>query len=265
MHDGPELCWQQCGYRCLCLWVLVGHKQLPNFFDASSSSYVQRSQPSFATHTQTSLREGCNVILRSDCAHLIARLYRGARAALPSVYVAPHALRTVLPQRAHGAGGRGSQGHPTPLPVSAAAQGTWARYDASCCTATSVAQAELPYALHPVAEQQAVVTREGGPDPLAPPQPILLVCMDGTGSDAAVIPAPAHTRHQAAASAAGPYSELSGVPHAASPLPLPGTANLRHPSQRHQRQPLNPHSPSRSPPPPSLPSLLVPTYARSVH
>ncbi|PNW86054.1 hypothetical protein CHLRE_03g209281v5 [Chlamydomonas reinhardtii] len=35
--------------------------------------------------TQTSLREGCNAILRSDCRHLLARLLDGSRRALPSV------------------------------------------------------------------------------------------------------------------------------------------------------------------------------------
>jgi hypothetical protein len=38
---------------------------------------------------QTSLHEGCNVILRSDCASLIARLYREARSAVQAVYVTP--------------------------------------------------------------------------------------------------------------------------------------------------------------------------------
>ncbi|EFJ47940.1 hypothetical protein VOLCADRAFT_61071, partial [Volvox carteri f. nagariensis] len=37
--------------------------------------------------TQTSLREGCNAILRSDCRHLLAKLYDGTRRALPYLYV----------------------------------------------------------------------------------------------------------------------------------------------------------------------------------
>ncbi|KAG2441412.1 hypothetical protein HYH02_010000 [Chlamydomonas schloesseri] len=37
--------------------------------------------------TQTSLREGCNAILRSDCRHLLARLLDGSRRALPAVLV----------------------------------------------------------------------------------------------------------------------------------------------------------------------------------
>ncbi|GFR40551.1 hypothetical protein Agub_g1126, partial [Astrephomene gubernaculifera] len=37
--------------------------------------------------TQTSLREGCNAILRSDCRHLMARLYDGTKKALPYVFV----------------------------------------------------------------------------------------------------------------------------------------------------------------------------------
>lgn len=37
--------------------------------------------------TQTSLREGCNQILRSDCRHLMAKLYDSTRRALPYVYV----------------------------------------------------------------------------------------------------------------------------------------------------------------------------------
>ncbi|PNH02973.1 Vacuolar protein sorting-associated protein 41, partial [Tetrabaena socialis] len=37
--------------------------------------------------TQTSLREGCNAILRSDCRHLLAKLYDGTRRVLPYVYV----------------------------------------------------------------------------------------------------------------------------------------------------------------------------------
>ncbi|GIL83995.1 hypothetical protein Vretifemale_12716 [Volvox reticuliferus] len=37
--------------------------------------------------TQTSLREGCNAILRSDCRHLLSKLYDGTRRALPYLYV----------------------------------------------------------------------------------------------------------------------------------------------------------------------------------
>lgn len=37
--------------------------------------------------TQTSLREGCNAILRSDCRQLMLRLQREARRALPLVYL----------------------------------------------------------------------------------------------------------------------------------------------------------------------------------
>jgi hypothetical protein len=37
--------------------------------------------------TQTSLREGCNAILRSDCLHLVQRLQREVRRALPCVWV----------------------------------------------------------------------------------------------------------------------------------------------------------------------------------
>ncbi|GIL59328.1 hypothetical protein Vafri_14226 [Volvox africanus] len=37
--------------------------------------------------TQTSLREGCNAILRSDCRHLLSKLYDGTRRALPFLYV----------------------------------------------------------------------------------------------------------------------------------------------------------------------------------
>jgi len=36
---------------------------------------------------QTSLHEGCNTILRSDCAHLIEKLYACARAQVPTVYI----------------------------------------------------------------------------------------------------------------------------------------------------------------------------------
>ncbi|GLI60125.1 hypothetical protein VaNZ11_002165 [Volvox africanus] len=37
--------------------------------------------------TQTSFREGCNAILRSDCRHLLSKLYDGTRRALPFLYV----------------------------------------------------------------------------------------------------------------------------------------------------------------------------------
>ncbi|KXZ53112.1 hypothetical protein GPECTOR_7g1002 [Gonium pectorale] len=37
--------------------------------------------------TQTSLREGCNAILRSDCRHLMAKLYDGTKRVLPYAYV----------------------------------------------------------------------------------------------------------------------------------------------------------------------------------
>ncbi|KAL6759854.1 hypothetical protein V8C86DRAFT_1228689 [Haematococcus lacustris] len=42
--------------------------------------------------TQTSLREGCNVILRSDCTHLISRLHRAAAAHVASVWVCAPSL-----------------------------------------------------------------------------------------------------------------------------------------------------------------------------
>jgi hypothetical protein len=37
--------------------------------------------------TQTSLREGCNAILRSDCLHLVTRLQREVQRALPTVWL----------------------------------------------------------------------------------------------------------------------------------------------------------------------------------
>jgi hypothetical protein len=37
--------------------------------------------------TQTSLREGCNAILRSDCLHLVQRLQREVKRAMPTVWL----------------------------------------------------------------------------------------------------------------------------------------------------------------------------------
>ncbi len=45
--------------------------------------------PTHASCAQTSLREGCNKILRSDCARLVTKLHSTASAAITSVYVAP--------------------------------------------------------------------------------------------------------------------------------------------------------------------------------
>ncbi|GLC58944.1 hypothetical protein PLESTB_001420000 [Pleodorina starrii] len=56
--------------------------------------------------TQTSLREGCNAILRSDCRHLLAKLYDGTRRALPYVYV----MRPEAGGDGGGGGGGGAGG-----------------------------------------------------------------------------------------------------------------------------------------------------------
>jgi len=44
--------------------------------------------------TQTSLREGCNAILRSDCLHLVQRLTREVKRALPAVWLQRHHAHT---------------------------------------------------------------------------------------------------------------------------------------------------------------------------
>ncbi len=76
--------------------------------------------------TQTSLREGCNAVLRSDCRHLIARLQREARRALGTVYV----HRAAGDAAVGGAGGGG---------------GGWVRYQVgSGRPAAPVAAGEVP-------------------------------------------------------------------------------------------------------------------------
>jgi hypothetical protein len=71
--------------------------------------------------TQTSLREGCNAVLRSDCRQLMARLRREARRAVPTVYVQQ-------------GGGTAAQGG-----------GAWLRYQpGSRQPAAPVATAEVP-------------------------------------------------------------------------------------------------------------------------
>ncbi|GBF95415.1 hypothetical protein Rsub_08377 [Raphidocelis subcapitata] len=81
--------------------------------------------------TQTSLREGCNAVLRSDCRHLMARLQREARRALGTVYV------RVGPGDALGGGGGGGG--------AGGGGGGWVRYQpGSGRPAAAVAAGEVP-------------------------------------------------------------------------------------------------------------------------
>jgi len=79
--------------------------------------------------TQTSLREGCNAVLASDCRHLIARLQREARRALATVYL-HQAPGDALAGGGAAGGGRG---------------GGWVRYQASGGRpVTQVAAGDVP-------------------------------------------------------------------------------------------------------------------------
>ncbi|KAF5836122.1 hypothetical protein DUNSADRAFT_6375 [Dunaliella salina] len=77
--------------------------------------------------TQTSLHEGCNTILRADCAHLMAKFYASIRAQVPTVYIkcsSWHALQHHQNlRRLLGASSHSSTLH-------AGAGGVWLRYGA---------------------------------------------------------------------------------------------------------------------------------------
>jgi len=192
--------------------------------------------------TQTSLREGCNVILRSDCAHLVARLYAGARSALPTVYVAPGAQRSVLPQQVQ-AGLRHAGG------AAAVGAHNWVRYEAGSGAVESMGASELPGLLQSVAEHAPYQDR----DVLAPQQPpVMVVCTDVQGEEAAI-----STSYYMGSEGAGGRAGRAGAHHGRS------GASPHHHTQRHNRHHQSPHGPAKPGAPPPLPSLLCPPHMRT--
>lgn len=72
--------------------------------------------------TQTSLREGCNAILRSDCLHLVQRLQREVKRAMPTVWLQRmHTHGASAAAAAAAAAAEGGEGAPPAADESAAA------------------------------------------------------------------------------------------------------------------------------------------------
>lgn len=74
--------------------------------------------------TQTSLREGCNAILRSDCLHLVQRLQREVKRAMPTVWLQRmHTHGASAAAAAAAAAAESSEGAPAAADEAAAAAG----------------------------------------------------------------------------------------------------------------------------------------------